>query len=257
MSPQKPVGFSGASVISGHASQCYLSTFRDQHAHSNTYWAKDGRPWWGWREFAANRGDIDAFNSPLWPGDHEAEIKEQWNAPFMPDPIWFEFNWRKQTIRIRYDRMISHYDQAAEVYYRRVNRMCDKHGWPMVSRGELPRDAITDVHGDPPLSSRIFRAAQASHPWILGFSNEPDEELARLMHMTIPGAGIYHAPRKEGLVPVDQTTMQLSDDDIDERIARAVARALEQERQRQSQERSDKIKAGMAAKKQTAGSGAP
>jgi len=250
--PSKPnVAHSGASVLPSGADNKYLATFRDQHALSSKSKFAEGRPWWGWREFAANRGHVDGFNSTLWPGDHEIGIGSEWDAPWMPDPIWFSFDYRKNRIRIQYDRIITHYGQKAEEYYRLVNRACAKNGWASVQRGEMPRDSITDVYGDPPMSTRIFQAAQASHPWILGFTDEPDEELARLMGLTIPGAGIYNAPRKDGLISVEEAS-KLDENALDERIARAVAAALTAAEVKRKADHTAKTRAGVEKAKQTA-----
>src|SRR5688572_10019848 len=103
--PTKPQ--SGVSSVGSQRDSRYLDTFYDQHRFSPKF--AEGRPWHGYREFAANKGDKDGFiGGELTQGRH-AELGEDpraawatvWTAPWIPEFKYFEFNYLRSRITIR------------------------------------------------------------------------------------------------------------------------------------------------------------
>src|SRR5215471_18377854 len=108
--PTKPVV--GITTVGSQKDRRYLDTFYDQHRSTRF---PNGRPWWGTRELAANRDTNphlrDGFcGGELIPGRHveEGESRESawrdcWSAPWYPEFRFFQFDYKRNRIMIRYD----------------------------------------------------------------------------------------------------------------------------------------------------------
>lgn len=230
---------------SSQASNRYVDTFYDQHKWGSRF--PNGRPWWGYREYAANRGDKDAFCCSPTPGDHNDPMGSNWHAPWDPETRFFEYNYLRNTIRIRYDYMIAEREQMARTYYAAVAKLCAANGWPEVPFGAMPRQNICFVVGEPPESSKIPRAAQAGDPWLLGFVEEPNEQLAKLLGFSATtGMKIETTePVVEAKLTPDQVLAVSEPDKLAALIATIVAQTLDA----REQAKKDKQAATMRAAK--------
>lgn len=191
--PTKPTV--GVSSVGSQRDRRYTDTFYDQHRSPRFL---NGRPWWGEREFAANKPHPDGFCSALNPGDHEkaklGDFSDQWDAPWLP-PMqasvgggsYFEFNYRKNAITIRYDLIIRDDTEAMNKYYDAGSIVAYQKNWQPPKWGGLPDHTIVAVIGLPPRSPRVAQAAQAGDPWLLGHAKEVNEELAGLLRLTRRG----------------------------------------------------------------------
>ena len=217
--PTKPTVI--VTSTASQASNRYMDTFRDQHKSSRF---PDGRPWWGWREFTANKGEPDGFVGNVIPGDHLDPAAGQWSAPWMPDAAFFEFNYRRSTIAIRYDRMLAHDRAAYEEYYNSANRIANQNTWPETRYGSIPRHSITSLIGYPPRSPKIAQAAMAGDRWLLGSSDEVNEELAQLLGLSRHGLKIMREEMEPVATPAEVLTM--TPEQLQKLIAAEVAKAV-------------------------------
>src|SRR5215471_17028969 len=100
--PTKPVV--GVTTVGSQKDRRYLDTFYDQHRSTRF---PNGRPWWGYREIAANR-DMnpnlrDGFcGGELMPGRHpdEGESRESawrdlWSAPWVAEYRFFQLDYKR------------------------------------------------------------------------------------------------------------------------------------------------------------------
>lgn len=183
----KPIAYEKS--VNDQASHRYMDTFRDQHKSRRF---PDGRPWWGWREYASMKGQPDGFvSADLFPGSHE-DPAQRWTAPWLPEADFFDFNYRKSAVIINYRKMLTHDTHYWHEYYRAANRMAFEKGWEEVHEGRLPRASIRHVIGEPPRSPKIAQAALAGDRWLLGDESERNvnEELASLLGMNRLGIKI-------------------------------------------------------------------
>lgn len=217
--PTKPTAVIASTA--SQASQRYLDTFTDQHKSARF---PDGRPWWGYREFAANRGDLDGFVGELTPGDHLDPKAGQWSAPWMPEAAWFEFNYHRRRLTIRYDKMLVQDREGYENYYNAANKIAYEKAWPEVAYGSMPRHAITSIIGEPPRSPKIAQAAMAGDRWLLGDSDEVNEELARLLGLSRHGMKIVRAESMPVAKP--EEVLSMTPTELQKLIAAEVAKAV-------------------------------
>jgi hypothetical protein len=230
MSPQKPE----APSIRGASSQRdkrYIDTFYDQHKHPTK--APEGRPWHGYREFAANQGDRDGFCTELSTGRHVAEGENPaaawatvWHAPWYPEqtPKFFEFNYLRNTLTIRYDAIQGHDRQGYDRHYEAAMKIAAENSWPEVEYGGVLRRGIEAIIGRWPRDPRIAQAAQAGDPWLLGFSSEVNTELAKLLGMSRHGISLR--VEREPLVSAD-AVLSVPADELSRMIADAVQKAMQ------------------------------
>jgi len=195
--PTKPVV--GITTVGSQKDRRYLDTFYDQHRSTRF---PNGRPWWGIREIAANR-DFDPHlkdgfcGSELIPGRHvedgearEVAWKDGWSAPWLPEFRFFQLDYKRNRIQIRYD-LHQAYDAAEELkYFRAANLICVEKSWAASPFGIRPRWEVRAVLGEPPRSPLIARAAQAGDEWILGTDPRPNTHLATLLGLTPSGLSL-------------------------------------------------------------------
>lgn len=230
--PTKPV--TTIATVGSQRDRRYLDTFYDQHKHPVK--APEGRPWHGYREFAANQGDRDGFVGSLRPGRHattdehgnlteraEAAWATVWSAPWMPEDRFFEFNYTRNTMAIRYDRIIAHDTKGFDNHYEAAAKIAHNNSWTEVLYGGPLRRGISAIIGDWPQSPKIAQAGQAGDPWILGFTDEVNTELAQLLGMS--KHGIPMRVEREPLLPAE-AILSVPQDELAAMIADAVAKAM-------------------------------
>lgn len=234
--PTKPTtARGGALVIGSQADTRYIDTYFDGHI-----WTRgkrqfpNGRPWTGFREFSAEKGRPDGFvTAELSPGEHfendrEATFASVWQAPWTPESRYFEFDHQKKRIKLRYDKVIGDLSVAQRTYYTAAAKISNQNGWKETEFGQLPRFQITSLIGDPSLSPRIPQAAQAGDPWLLGFDEEANPELARLLGISSIADGMFNGARREPVVQ-PSAVLSMTPEDLDAKIAAAVASVLKAE----------------------------
>lgn len=234
MSPTKPTV--AVSSVGSQRDNRYLDTFTDQHRFSPKY--PDGRPWHGYREIAATKGHKDGFvNSDLIPGRHVEPGEDPalawatiWHAPWMPEAKYFEFNYARSKIAIRYDRMAGDDRAAQDTYYEAAAILAFEKG-EEVEYGSFPKFSIRAKIGDPPRSPKIAQAAQAGDLWLLGFSSEVNEELAVLLGLSPRGLTVARTATTP-LVTPEAVVSASQSGDLAAMIAAAVEAALKAEREK-------------------------
>lgn len=224
--PSKPV--TTIATVGSQRDKRYLDTFFDQHKHPTK--APEGRPWHGYREYASNQGDRDGFVGDLRPGKHcnEGENPKEawesvWNAPWMPEGRFFEFNYLRGTMVIRYDRIMAHDTQGFDKHYEAAMKIANNNGWTEVEYGGPLRRGIEAIIGPWPQSPKIAQSALAGDPWILGFSEEVNTELAKLLGFS--KHGIRLSVSREPLVPAE-AILATPTNELQAMIEDAVAKAM-------------------------------
>lgn len=220
--PTKPTN--DVKSIKSQADRRKLDTFHDQHRYGTLF--PDGRPWCGYREKPSEAGEEAGFcGADLQPGDHLNPMASSWEAPWVPDIRYFDFEYYRRRITIRYDRVLAddrvayqkHYDAAAVIAFQK--------GWDVPEIGRPLSFAIHAVLGDTPRSPKVAEAAKAGHPWLLGFSKDVDETLAAYLNMSRKGFAMT-TPPVPTILSAESILTAKDAPDLDERIAMAVAKAM-------------------------------
>jgi hypothetical protein len=150
-----------------------LALFYDQHRSTKF---PDGRPWWCYTERPANGAAI-----PMPVGDLQPH---GWNAPWFPEAKYMVMSMgtlASNKFRIAYERMVTDYRQAWDEYYQRAATEAAVLNLPIPDYGDVLTWKLRAVVGQPPRSPKIPEAALAGDIWLLGFTEEPNEYLARLL----------------------------------------------------------------------------
>lgn len=192
----------GASTGRNQKDRRYPDTFFDMHRHSQRF--PKGRPWTGQREIAANRDLIltngspppDGFIGTMSPGeyvmneaggcDRPATFGSVWDAPWVPVEKYWRYDYRRKTISFDYAKMHLEESQSLELYYEAAAQM----GAALnirVDYGVLPQFQILSKIGRPTKMVKIAEAAMAGDPWLLGFRDETNPELADILGLNRRG----------------------------------------------------------------------
>lgn len=202
--PQQPLNTpskgddSSASSGRSQRNMRYTFTFFDQHVNmgKGRQFPK-GRPWWGELHRAADRETMlngkpipDGFISQMTPGEHvvsDAGIVDRgacfasvWEAPWYPLQRYFVFNNLRSTISFNYQKMLTDEQQGRRDYWTAAGKI----GTQMnvaVNPNKPPHPQIILALGEPSQMYRIAQAALAGDPWLLGFIDEPNEDLAKIL----------------------------------------------------------------------------
>lgn len=192
--PSKPES-DGASGGRNQKDRRYQDTFWDQHRHPVRF--PNGRPWNGPRELAANRDVVpppqDGFCGALAQGqyvdddtgriDRTATLGAVWFAPWVPLEKYFKFNYPRKRISFDYAKMIREETAGLDEYYKAAAKLGAKLNL-RVEYGVVPDFQITADLGEPTsylTKIRVAEAAMAGDPWVLGFIDEPNPDLAKVL----------------------------------------------------------------------------
>lgn len=182
----------------------------------------EGRPWWGYAEKPSEAGMPWGIVGTLSPGNHERPFEDSWEAPWYPDAKYLSPNLEIGKLMINYLGMGADYTNATRKYYEECAQKADENKWIAPAFGGPVDSRFRAVVGrDVPQSPKIPQAAQAGDPWILGFTSEINENLARILRTTTFGAGVQVI--EEG-PPAGAVTMLPTD--ISALVASEVAKAL-------------------------------
>jgi hypothetical protein len=209
--PSKPVNH-GAATTGSQRDRRFTDTLYDTHKHPVRF--PQGRPFTGQREFTSGTQteSITAgfITSDLQCGAYYCESPEMgqtpqermdtlasaWQAPWIPLPKYFRFNYRAKRITFAYDKMITDEREGLTRYWEAAVKMA--------AESEIDPDRnivpgkVKVVLGLPSQFTnkiRLAQAAQAGDPWLLGFVDEPNVELAKLLGRRISFIGGHSSDR--------------------------------------------------------------
>lgn len=186
--------------------------FRDQHQNPRAGFPL-GRPWWAWCETQVDGSDampvgelipnsadmvigtdglVRLYEGPSkhWnDGDvlpDGGTFIKGWAAPWVPEPKYVNAaiaGLQGARFRFDYQKMRKEYEDANRNYYDLVNNEVFQKGWDAIPLyGKVPYVVRALKHiGAPPKSPKIPEAAIAGDPWLLGFSDEPNERLEKIL----------------------------------------------------------------------------
>ena len=166
-----------------------VKIFYDQHRNAQAGFP-EGRAWWGYTEKQVDGSDAQPIGelSPVSADMTLADgtVIKGWSAPWVPEPKYVLMavgGMSGPRFRIDYQRMQRDYEQASRDYYDRANNEAFSKGWPAIPLyGVVPYTIRALRHvGAPPKSPKIPEAAAAGDKWLLGFSREENEALARTL----------------------------------------------------------------------------
>lgn len=210
--PSKPT-VRGASSVGSQRDRRFTDTFFDTHRHQVRF--PKGRPFTGQREFTSgtDRESIDAgfISSGLQCGEwvcdnpdmgqtreERAEtLASAWHAPWLPVSKYFKFNYRRKLITLDYARGLADERAGLDRYYRAAAKMSGANGWGEVKYGVQPSYQITTLLGEPSPHLPIWQAAIAGDPWLLGFVDEPNEQLAKILGLDVHYLEGHRSPDSE------------------------------------------------------------
>lgn len=193
--PSKPPVDQGPAGARTQSARRYTDTFWDDCKHPTARGGlfANGRPWCGEREIAANTELLheDGFCQPdLMRGeyivdemnrlDRAATLGATWHAPWTPLPKYFRFNYPRKRITFDLNRMRDEEERALELYYEAAAILGAELN-VKVEYGVMPSFQITAKLGRPSKMLKIAEAATARDPWLLGFIDEPNPELAAIL----------------------------------------------------------------------------
>lgn len=227
-------------------------TVTDQHKNGRF---PNGRPWWGWAEIQTDRRSLPGFVCEIMPGDTNDPMGSVWSAPWYPIQMreqsgrrYLELNMKRATVTWNYPLMIADAKLATLNYYRAAAKIANANGWKAPGLNEPVSFQIESILLDPPLSHRIAEAAMAGDPWILGQTEQINDDLAHLL------SGVRNRADQPPVSIDEALKFGEGDSSLDARIAKAVADALEKAdatRKRAAQERMAKARAKKGAKRGT------
>lgn len=227
--PTKPT--TGVKSVTSQADNRWVETVYDQHKSARF---PRGRPWWGHLEYPADRKKDPAFCCELMPGDHNDPFNSSWSAPWLPDQVlshpngsgrqYFRLDVKRLSVTWLYQPIIEDDKSAVRRYYQAAAKIAHEKGWKAPGLNEPVGFQIESILLAPPRSPKIAEAALAGDPWILGATQQENVELRRLLD----GVRVLNDMRPV----VTPEEVLKGGDDIDERIARAVAAALEAQKEK-------------------------
>ena len=244
--PTKPQSGS-ASTLTSQRDMRTLETVFDQHKNSRF---PNGRPFWGYAEIQTDRRALPAFVCELMPGDHQDPMGSGHNPPWLPTQMresngrrYLELNMRERKLKWNYALIIADDKLARLNYYRAAAKIANANGWKAPGMNEPVSFQIQSILLDPPRDPRVAEAALAQDPWILGFTEEVNPTLQALL---ATGLDWTVAGNAAPVQVKDALRIGEGDDDLDARIAKIVAQAIEHHDAEKARVHAEKVKAGKA-----------
>ncbi len=154
-----------------HASMGQAPPFYDQF--KNPRWP-EGRPFWCYTEIMANGVTPPMPCTPLVPDGWASPIDLPARYIDYSRSAYGHFEWRV-------DAMYDHDKEEYERYYVAAAVLATEKNQGVVTLGGPVPFVVRALLGPPTRSPKIAQAFLAANPWILGFTQEPDEELLRIM----------------------------------------------------------------------------
>lgn len=228
--PTKPIH--EVSSVTSQKDNRWAATVFDQHKSARF---PRGRPFWGYLEYAAEQKMQPGFVCELMPGDVDDPFNSTWSAPWLPPQVishpngsgrnYFRLDVKKLSLTWNYATIIADDKAATLAYYQAAAKIAHQNGWKAPGLNEPVGFQIESILLAPPRSHKIAEAALAGDPWILGHTQQVNEALSELLS----GMRVENDMRAPVVTPEE---VLRGGEDIDERIAKAVAAALAAERKR-------------------------
>lgn len=274
--PSKPV-VKGASGVGSQRDRRFSDTFYDTHRHPTRF--PNGRPFTGEREFKSGTSEPSesaGFISPdLSCGAYFCEnpregqtlqeradsLATAWHAPWIPRAKYFRFNYRNKRVSFAYQNMISDERAGLERYWQAAAKIAGENDVIDPAHPDKVPFRIRTLIGTPRTymgQIRLAEAAMSGDPWLLGFVDEPNEELAQILGLNLKyvagarsGDSEYVAvpQTQERSVTTPEKVLATPQEDLAAMVAAAVAAAFQAkdaeraEKMRQAKENKKKDKA--------------
>lgn len=248
--PSKPFE-RGAATSGSQRDRRFTDTFYDVHKHPTRF--PMGRPWTGEREFRSGAEEASEtagfITSDLQQGAYFCEnpqmgqtateradtLNSVWSAPWVPIAKYFRFNMRRKQVQFAYDKMIADEKEGLARYWDAAARLAGENDVIDPERPLAVPFRIRTILGLPTTYSgkiRLAQAAQAGDPWLLGFVEEPNIELAKILGINISPIGGRAGDAEYTSVPsVKQPEPKATPDQVlgmsAEDLAKMVAAAVE------------------------------
>lgn len=274
--PSKPIN-RGAASTGSQRDRRWTDTFYDIHRNQARF--PNGRPFTGEREMKSGteeRSESAGFiTSDLQCGAYFCDHPEQgqtqqermdtlasaWSAPWLPLAKYFRFNYRTKRISFAYDKMISDERAGLSQYWDAAAKLAGENDTidpdhPLKVPFRIRR--LIGAPSDYTDKIKIAQAAQAGDPWLLGFVDEPNVELAKMLRVKINFIGGHTSDREytetrlpETVKPIltPEQVVATAAPDLHKMIADAVAQALAAQEAEKKAAHSAKVKEGLARKK--------
>lgn len=148
-----------------------------------------GRPWWGYAEDPAAKGQPRGFSGELSPISEDLKVDDitvkGWDAPWIPEPKYVLLALQTVTsgnrFRFDYERMVADRKEAMTRYYTLAAREAAARNWPAPSLYGPVSFQLRAIVGNPPKSPKLPEAALAGDPWLLGFSQKRNDVLVEIL----------------------------------------------------------------------------
>jgi hypothetical protein len=211
LTPSKPAQL-GVVRTGSQRDRRFTDTFFDVYKHPVKF--PGGRPFCGEREFTSgtDRESITAafITSDLQLGQYFCENPEQgqtpqerldslasaWTCPWIPLAKYFRFNYRHKRITYALDKMVSDEREALNRYWDAAAKAAGENDIVDDQRPKAIPFRIKRLLGVPEQYTnqiKLAQAMQAGDPWLLGFSNTPNEELAKILGYKVQYVGGHAA----------------------------------------------------------------
>ena len=208
--PSKPSTY-GAARANTQASRRFTDTVFDQHKHSVLF--PRGRPFCGQREYPAtpDKGHQAGFLTPdlqcgeyvfstVTPeGDRLQSVQDRaeslasaWSAPWLPLAKYAKYDYFRMRVIWQYDRLEADENRALDLFWEAAAKLGGESDVVDPERPDKVPFRIRSVLGTPYAQIHMIRLAQAARaedPWLLGFTNTPNEALAKCLGKTVRWLG--------------------------------------------------------------------
>lgn len=201
--PSKPV-VKGATGVGSQRDRRVTDTFYDNHRQAPRF--PNGRPFTGEREFKSGTSELSEsagfITSDLQcgayfcddpaegqrPDERAASLASAWSAPWIPLTKYFRFNYRAKRITFAYAKMVSDENEGLTRYWQAAAKLAGENDVIDPAHPKKVPFRIRTLIGSPETYTgkiRLAQAAQSGDPWLLGFVDEPNEELAKILGLDI------------------------------------------------------------------------
>lgn len=214
LTPSKP-GLVGAALTGSQRNRRWTDTFFDNHKHPTKF--PNGRPFTGEREMRSGteeRSESAGFITPdLQCGEYFCEnpamgqtqqeridtLNSTWSAPWIPLAKYFRFNFRNKRITFAYEKMIADEREGLARYWEAASKLAGENDVIDPDHPNKVPFRIRTLLGVPQQYTgkiRLAQAAMAGDPWLLGFVEEPNVELAKILGTKVNFLGGHTSDRE-------------------------------------------------------------
>lgn len=286
VAPSKPL-VGGVSTSGSQRDRRFTDTFWDTFKHPVKF--PNGRPWTGERELRSGspyptmhdgfitsdlqQGAYFCENPPRQTEEERrATITTAWTCPWVPLAKYFRFNPLAKRITFALDKMIADENEGAARWWEAAAKMAGDNDDIDHDRPKAVPFRIKRVIGDPLRYTnqiRLAQAMQAADPWLVGFTDAPNEELAKILRIKVAYVGARGSDSAEAVLiktpdptpplATPEHVLSLTPVQLQEMIAEASKNAATNalaERDRQEKEARDKRMAELREKKKQKNQGA-